>query len=153
MMVMRGTVPDRMTWDKGSIIVPRASSLRELVDHASLPRPPGFLDSSWCSLSLTPITQDDVAVWPYSVYILLEFTSFLATLHCFHGAADLGKYGISHLELLLMLELNSGHRLTCEKVIRHHLRARSPWLVRVPRPALVTRSVEVASLWVISLVD
>ena len=55
------TVPDAMIWDKESILKPRASSLRVCVDHASLQGPPGFLDTSWCGVSPSPITQEDVA--------------------------------------------------------------------------------------------
>ena len=40
-----------------------------------------FLSSTWCTLYPLPITPDDVAVWPYSVDILLVFPSFLASLH------------------------------------------------------------------------
>ena len=94
--------------------------------YASLPGPPGFLDCSWCNIPSTPITQEDVAAWPYSVTILLEFTSFLASLHWPHGGGDLGKYGISYFELLIMIELFLGHRLHCEKVIRPHFRAERP---------------------------
>ena len=99
-----GTAPDPMTWDKGSIIKPRASLLQVIVDHASSPGPLGFLDSSWCSLFHSPIIQEDVAVWPYSVTTLPEFTSFLALFYWPHGAADLGKYGSSYFELLVMFE-------------------------------------------------
>ena len=54
---------------------------RLIVDHATLPGPPGFLSNTWCTLYSLPITHDDVAVWPYSVDILLVFSSFLASLH------------------------------------------------------------------------
>ena len=37
-----GTAPDAMVWDQGGIVKPRASSLRIIVDHASLPGPPFF---------------------------------------------------------------------------------------------------------------
>ena len=37
-----GTAPDAMTWDKGSTLKARPSSLQVIVDHASLPGPPGF---------------------------------------------------------------------------------------------------------------
>ena len=86
-----GAAPDAMTWDKGSIIKSQASSPRVIIDQTSVAGPPGLQDSSWCSLSLTPITQEDAAVWPYSVNILLEFTSFMATLHWPQCAAQLGK--------------------------------------------------------------
>ena len=74
-----GTAPDAMVWDRGGLVKPRASSLRIIVDHATLPGPPGFLDSTWCALYPLPITREDVAVWPYSVNILLEFSSILLT--------------------------------------------------------------------------
>ena len=46
------------------------------------------------------ITQEDVAVWPYIVNILFVWPQ---------GAADLGKFDISHLELLIMFEQSAGH--------------------------------------------
>ena len=78
----------------------------------------GFLDSTWCTLHPLPITPDDVAVWPYSVDILLVFSSFLVSLHWPQGSPDLGKFGISYLELLLMFEVFTGHRLLTEKTVR-----------------------------------
>ena len=68
-----GTAPDAMVWDKGGVVKTRTPSFRLIVDHATLPGPPGFLDSTWCTLNPLPITPDDVAVWPYSVDILLVF--------------------------------------------------------------------------------
>ena len=103
-----GTALDAIVWDHGGLVKTRASSLRNIVDYASLPGPPGFLDCSWCNIPSTPITQEDAAAWPYSVNILLEFTSFLASLHWPHGGGDLGKYGISYCELLNMIELFLG---------------------------------------------
>ena len=110
-----GTAPDPMVWDKGGIVKTRAPSFRLIVDHATLPGPPEFLSSTWCSLYPLPITQDDVAVWPYSVDILLVFSSFLASLHWPQGHSDLGKFGISYFEMLLMFEIFAGHRLLVEK--------------------------------------
>ena len=37
-----GTARDAMVWDKGGVIKPRASSLRLIMDYASLPGLPGF---------------------------------------------------------------------------------------------------------------
>ena len=68
-----GTAPDAMVWDKGGVVKTRTTSFRLIVDHATLPGPPGFLSSAWCTLYPLPITRDDVAVWPYSVDILLVF--------------------------------------------------------------------------------
>ena len=121
-----GTAPDAMVWDKGGIVNTRAPSFRLIVDHATLLGPPGFLSSTWCTLYPLPITQEDVAVRPYSVDILLVFSSFLASLHWPYGNPDLGKFGISYFELLLMFEVFTGHRLLTEKTVRSQLRPRRP---------------------------
>ena len=89
-----GTAPDAMVWDRGGVVKTRTPSFRLIVDHATLPGPPGFLNSAWCTLYPLPITPDDVAVWPYSVNILLVFSSFLASLHWPQDASDLGKFGV-----------------------------------------------------------
>ena len=121
-----GTAPDAMVWDKGGVVKTRPSSFRLIIDHATLPGPPGFLSSTWCTLYPLPITPDDVAVWPYSVDILLVFSSFLASLHWPQSAPDLGKFGISYLELLLMFEVFAGHRLLTEKTVRSQHRPCRP---------------------------
>ena len=56
--------------------------------------------------------------WPYSVDILLVFSSFLASLHWPQGSPDLGKFGISYFELLLMFQIFAGHRLLAAKTVR-----------------------------------
>ena len=121
-----GTAPDAMVWDKGGILKARAPPSRLIIDRASLPRPPDFLDSTWVALDPLPITSDDVAAWPYSVDILLVFSSFLASLHWPQGGSDLGKFGISYFELLLMFEVFTGVRLQTEKTVRPRLRSRRP---------------------------
>ena len=121
-----GTAPDAMVLDKGGVLKARAPSFRLIVDHATLPGSPDFLSNTWCTLDPLPITQDDVAVWPYSVDIFLVFSSFLASLHSPQGTPDLGKFGISYFELLLMFEVNTGRRLHTEKAVRLHLRPRRP---------------------------
>ena len=121
-----GTAPDAMVWDKGGVTKTRAPSFRLIVDHASLPGPPKFLSSTWCTLDPLPITSEDVAAWPYSVDILLVVSSFLASLHWPQGTPDLGKFGIFYFELLLMFEIFAGHRLHTEKAVRPHLRPVDP---------------------------
>ena len=121
-----GTAPDAMVWDKGGVVDTRAPSFRLIVDHATLPGPPGFLSNTWCTLHSLPITHDDVAVWPYSVDILLVFSSFLASLHWPQSTPDLGKFGISYFVQLLMFEVYTGHRLHTEKAVRSHLRPSRP---------------------------
>ena len=50
----------------------------------------------------------------------------MASLHWPQEVSDLGKFGISYFELLLMFEVFSGYRLQTEKTVRPHLRSRRP---------------------------
>ena len=59
-----GTAPDAMVWDKGGTLKTRTAPSRLIIDCASLPGPPDFLDSSWVALDPLPITPADVAAWP-----------------------------------------------------------------------------------------
>ena len=81
---------------------PRLVAIRVTVDVASLPGPSGFFNSSWVHVDSGRITGADVAAWPYSVGILIRFTSFLNTLHWPSGASDFGHFGVSLLELLIL---------------------------------------------------
>ena len=60
-----------------------------------------FLNSDWVQVDAGHITSADISAWPYSVGILVRFTSFLGTLHWPSGSVDLGHFGISFLELLI----------------------------------------------------
>ena len=40
--ISRIAAPDATVWDRGGLVKPRASSLRIIVDHATLPGPPDF---------------------------------------------------------------------------------------------------------------
>ena len=124
-----GTAPDPLVWDQGSRPKVRKLAIRVNVDLASLPGPPGFLNNSWIHVDAGRITGDDIAAWPYSVSILVRFTSFLSTLHWPSGAVDLGHFGISLLALLILFEQWAGHRLLSEKVTRPHVRANRPILL------------------------
>ena len=120
-----GTAPDPLVWDQGSRPKVRKLAIRVNVDLASLPGPPGFLNSSWVQVNAGHITGSDIAAWPYSVGILVKFTSFLNTSHWPSGSADLGHFGISLLELLILFEQWAGHRLLSEKVTRPHVQGPS----------------------------
>ena len=76
-----GTAPDPLVWDQGSRPKARKLAVGVDVDLASLPGPPGFLNCSWLQVGSGHISGDDIAAWPYSVGILIKFTSFLGTLH------------------------------------------------------------------------
>ena len=124
-----GTAPDPLVWDQGSRPKVRRHEVRVTVDLASLPGPPGFLSSDWVQVHAGPITGADIAAWPYSVGILVRFSAFLGTLHWPSGAVDMGHFGVSFLELLILFEQWSGQRLLSEKVTRPHVRAGRPILV------------------------
>ena len=73
-----GTAPDPLVWDQGSKPKVRKLAIRVNVDLASLPGPPGFLNNDWVQVHAGHITSyADIAAWPYSVGILVRFTSFL----------------------------------------------------------------------------
>ena len=121
-----GTAPDPLVCDQGSKHKVRRLAIRVTVDLASLPGPPGFLNNSWVQVHAGHITGADVSAWPKSVGILVRFTSFLGTLHWPPGSVDLGHFGVSFLELLILFEQWAGHRLLAEKVTRPHVRAGRP---------------------------
>ena len=110
-----GTAPDPLVWDQESRPKVRKLAIRVNVDLASLPGPPGFLNNSWIQVDAGRITDDDVAAWPYSVGILVRFASFLGTLHWPSASVDLGHFGVSFLELLILFQQWAGHRLLSEK--------------------------------------
>ena len=114
-----------------------------IVDLASLPGPPGFLSGPWMQVhggsitgadiaAVTPVTQEDIAAWPCSVGILFKFTAFLGTSHWPVGTADMGHFGGSYLEVLILFEQWAGHRLLSEKVTWLHVRAYRPTFSSVP---------------------
>ena len=124
-----GTAPDPLVWDQGSRPKVRKMHVRVIVDLASLPGLPGFLHNSWIQVHAGHITGADISAWPYSVGILVRFSSFLGTLHWPSGYADLGHFGVSFLETLTIFEQWAGHRLLSEKVTRPHVRAGRPFSV------------------------
>ena len=121
-----GTAPDPLVWDKGSKPKARKLAIRVNVDLASLPGPPGFLNNDWVQVHAGHITSADISAWPYSVGILVRFTSFLGHLHWPSGTVDMGHFGVSFLELLILFEQWAGHRLLGEKVTRPRVRAGRP---------------------------
>ena len=121
-----GTAPDPLVWDQGSKPKVRKLAIRVNVDLASLPGPPGFLNCTWIQVDAGHISHNDIAAWPYSVGILVRFTSFLSHLHWPSGSVYMGHFGVSFLELLILFEQWAGHRLLSEKVTRPHVRAGRP---------------------------
>ena len=86
------------------------------------------MNSSWVQVDSGCISGADVAAWPYSVGILIRFTSFLSSLHWPSGVTDFGHFGISFLELSILFEQWAGHRQLSEKATRPRARANRPTL-------------------------
>ena len=56
-------------------------------------------------------------------YLLMLLSSlFLSSLHWPAGASDMGHFGASYLEILILFEQWADHRLLREKVTRPHVR-------------------------------
>ena len=62
------------------------------VDFCVSSRPPGFLTGPWIQVDGGRISGADIAAWPYSVGIVIRFTSFLYTLHGPPGSDDFGHF-------------------------------------------------------------
>ena len=112
-----GSLADPLVWDRGSKPKARRIDDRVVVDLASLPGPPGFLDHDWFTVDSGPLTDCDISVWPFSTSILVKITSFLSTLRWPEGLNEIGKFGVSYLELLILFEKWLGHRLLPEKTV------------------------------------
>ena len=108
-----GTAP--LVWDQGSKPKDRKHAIGVNVDLASLPGPPGFFGGPWIHVHGGHISGADIAAWPYSVGILIRFTSFLDTMHWPSGSVDMGHFGVSFLELLILFEQRAGHRLPVKR--------------------------------------
>ena len=75
-----GTAPDPLVWEQRSRPKVRKLATRVCVDLASLLGPPGFLTSSWVQVDAGHITAADIAIWPYSVGVLIRFSALVRIL-------------------------------------------------------------------------
>ena len=112
-----GSIIDPLCWDRGSRAKVRRIDQRVVVDFAGLPGPTGFLDSNWVTLDSGPLTGHDVSCWPFSVSMLVKFSSFLSTLRWPEGLNEMGRFGVSFLEILILFEKWMGHGLLPEKTV------------------------------------
>ena len=97
-----------MVWDHGS-----KSKVRK-VDSGLLAF---WIVPSLFSVASEPVTDEDVGKWPYSVSILVVFTASLSTIRWQEGLNDMGKFGVSYVEILVIFEKWAGHRLLPEKTV------------------------------------
>ena len=92
-----------------------------------MPGPAGFWEGEWLTFGSSPVTADDVEVWPYSVGLLVRLVTFFGTLHWPAAGADLGGGGVSFVEILIFFfELWAGERLELEKACSPVSEARTP---------------------------
>ena len=119
------TTPDPMVWSAGSH--PKRRRLVHAVrDRALLPGPPGIWDSGWVNVPASVMSAEDIAHWLYNTGLLVEWVTFLGTLHWPAGGLDLGVGGVSYVELLLLYVLWAGERLSLEKAHPRYLRPGRP---------------------------
>ena len=75
-------------------------------DRAFLPGPPqDFGVLSVIRFLLLFFSSADVDLWPYTPGLLVQWASFLGSLHRPAGGLDLGVGGTSYVELLILYEL------------------------------------------------
>ena len=127
-----GSVADPLVWDCSSRPKARRTGDRVVVDKVNLPGPPGFLDSTWYTVDSGPVTAADVASWPFSTNMLVKFLTFLSTLRWPEGLKEMGKHGVSFLEMLVLFEVWLGHRLLPEKTEPISRRSGRPIFVGTP---------------------
>ena len=100
---------------------------------AFLPGLPDLWVGSWISVAVTPISCRDIAVWTFSVGMLVKWVSFLFSSHWPADECNLGVGGVSCVELLILYELWAGERLELEKaVFRYRRPGRSISVSAVP---------------------
>ena len=97
---------------------------------ARLPGVVSLWTSDWYQLPVACVGEGDIAIWPFSVGLLLKFVHFLGSLHWPRGAGNLGVGGVSYLELLILFEKWAGERLVIEGAV--------PFARRVGRPISVS---------------
>ena len=68
-----------------------------------LPGPLGIWDSEWISVPASAVSAEDVAHWPYTVSLLVQWLAFLGSLHWPVGGAHHGVGGVSFVEMLFFM--------------------------------------------------
>ena len=110
-----GTAPDPLVYDQGGQRITRRMDIRVNVDLASHL----VLLVSWMDLGCRFTGVDLlVLILLLGPVVLASSASLLPFLNM-----DMGHFGVSYLEVLVLFEQRTGHRLLSEKVLRPHLRA------------------------------
>ena len=75
----RGDAPDLLVWS--GALPKRRLVLQDARGGAVLPGPGAIWAENLVRAPSSVVTAEDVDVWPYSVGLLVEWVSFLGTLH------------------------------------------------------------------------
>ena len=120
-----GSAPDPLVCDHRSRIKHRKVDIRVIVGLASMPGPPGILGRG-CRFMVGVSPVLILLFGPVVSACRASLLPFLGSLHWPADSGDLGHFGISYLEVLILFEQWAGHRLLSEKVTRPHVRAHRP---------------------------
>ena len=114
-------------WFGPLVLFPKGAGwFMQFVTGPFLPRPPAIWDSEWMNVPASAISADDIAHWPHTTGLLVNWVAFLGSLHWPAGSMDLGVGGISYVELLILHKLWAGERLSLEKAHPRYLRPGHP---------------------------
>ena len=75
-----GSAPDPLVWSAGALNK-RSRLVFAVRDRAFLPGPPGIWNSEWFQVPAAVVCAEDVALWPYTLGLLVKWISFLNSLH------------------------------------------------------------------------
>ena len=93
-----GTAPDPLVWSAGAL-PKRRRLVHDVRDRAFLHGPPGIWLSEWFQIPATAICAEDIALWPETPGLLVEWVSFLGSLH-WHAGGSWGRWhflcGVAH---------------------------------------------------------
>ena len=114
-----GTAPDPPVWDQGSKPKVRKLAIRVNVDLASLPGPPG----SWMGLGfrLVVVLSRVRMLLPgltVSAFCDVQVCCFFTTLHWLAGNVDMGHFGVSFLEVLILSRSGTVTSCSVKRLLR-----------------------------------
>ena len=120
-----GTAPGLLVWS--AVALPKRLRVgREERGFAILPSPSSLWRSEWIHAPFAEVTAHDVGAWPYSVSLSVKFVAFLCTLHWPVAEGNLGRGGVSYVEMLILYEFWAGERLVLEKAVARYRRPGRP---------------------------
>ena len=70
-----GPAPDPLVWSAGALLK-RRRLVHAVRDRALLPGPPAIWDSEWVNVPASAISADDIASWPYTSALLVQWVAF-----------------------------------------------------------------------------